>query len=264
MIPKKIHYCWFGGNPLPDFAKKCIDSWKKFLPDYEIIEWNESNYDVNKLPYIAQAYSKKKYAFVSDYARFDILYKHGGLYFDTDVEVIKDLTPICEKGNWLGIENPGLINAGLGIGCEANNTLVKEILLSYKNSDFVKQDGSLNLTTVVDRVSEIFKNYGFVYENKSQNVGDFIIYPAEYFCPKDAVTGIMNLTDNTYTIHHYDASWLEDWEKKVKLWKADYFSKKGDSFVTRKYALIYHSFAAIKNLGLVKGMKYIYRKIKKD
>lgn len=263
MIPKKIHYCWFGGNPLPDFAKKCIDSWKKFFPDYEIMEWNESNYDVNKLPYIAQAYSKKKYAFVSDYARFDILYEHGGLYFDTDVEVIKDLTPICEKGNWFGLENPGLINAGLGIGCEANNTLVKEILLSYENSDFVKADGSLNLATVVDRVSEIFKKYGFIYENTLQIIGGFYIYPTEYFCPKDVITGIMNITDNTYTIHHYDASWLEDWEKKVKNYKNYFFKKYGDNFYTRKYTLIYHAIVSIKHLGFSKGIIYILNKIKR-
>ena len=118
MIPKKIHYCWFGGNPLPLLAQKCIESWKKYLPDYEIIEWNEANYDVHKIPYISQAYKAKKYAFVSDYARVDILNEHGGVYFDTDVEVLKDLSPILAKGPFLGIEAAGAIANGLGMAAE--------------------------------------------------------------------------------------------------------------------------------------------------
>lgn len=107
MIPKKIHYCWFGRKPLPESAKKCIASWKKFFHDYEIIEWNEDNYDVNKIPYIQQAYEAKKYAFVSDYARFDVLYQYGGVYFDTDVEVIRPFEDILEKGAFMGCETDG-------------------------------------------------------------------------------------------------------------------------------------------------------------
>ncbi|MCI6808711.1 MAG: glycosyl transferase [Spirochaetia bacterium] len=262
MIPKKIHYCWFGNNPLPEYSKKCIDSWKKNLPDYEIIEWNETNYDVHKIPYIAQAYDKKKYAFVSDYVRFDVLYENGGLYFDTDVEVIKNLDEICSKGNWLGIEDPGLINTGLGVGAEAGNLKIKEVLDSYASSSFINEDGSLNLKTVVDRVSEIFVADGFVCEDRTQKVSDFMIYSTEFFCPKHPITGILNITPNTCTIHHYDASWLDVWEKQVKLWKNDFFNKKGDSFINRKIALIYHAFAAIKNLGFYKGLIYILNKIK--
>ena len=207
MIPKIIHYCWFGGNPLPELAQKCIASWKKFLPDYEIKEWNESNYDVRKIPYIAQAYDAKKYAFVSDYARFDILYQYGGVYFDTDVEVIKDLRPIIEKGAFIGIEKGTrpLLAAGLGIASPAASDIYREILDSYKSEQFLKEDGSLNLKTVVERVSEIFAKYGFVEEDCFQNIADTTIYPSDFFCPKDFISGELKITENTHMIqqnHH--------------------------------------------------------------
>ena len=207
MIPKIIHYCWFGRNPLPELALKCIESWKKFLPEYEIKEWNEDNYDVHKIPYISQAYDAKKYAFVSDYARFDILYQYGEIYFDTDVEVIKDLSPIIEAGAFMGIEKDGSINAGLGVSSSAATEIFKEILDSYTEENFINKDGSLNLKTVVTRVSDIFKKYGFTDEEKIQEVKGYKIYPTEYFCPKNYFTGEINITENSYTIHLYDGSW---------------------------------------------------------
>lgn len=216
MISKIIHYCWFGGNPLPELAQKCIASWKKFLPDYEIKEWNESNYDVRKIPYIAQAYDAKKYAFVSDYARFDILYQYGGVYFDTDVEVIKDLRVIIEKGAFIGIEKGTrpLLNAGLGIASPALSEIYKEILDSYLLEQFIKENGSLNLKTVCERVSEIFAKYGFVEKDILQSVANTTIYPSEYFCPKDNRTCELIITTNSYTIHHYDGSWTIPLRKK--------------------------------------------------
>lgn len=213
-IPKIIHYCWFGGNPLPELAKKCIDSWKKFLPDYEIKEWNESNYDVRKIPYIDQAYEAKKYAFVSDYARFDILHQFGGVYFDTDVEVIKSLDKLLKQGAFAGVESAGALNAGLGIASPADTTIYKEILESYEKSEFLYKNGNMNLTTVVDRVSNIFKLHGFTDENKIQIIEGVAVYPVDYFCPIDPNTGIMTITDNTYTIHHYAASWTIPLRKK--------------------------------------------------
>lgn len=216
MIPKIIHYCWFGGNPLPELAIKCIESWKKFLPDYEIKEWNESNYDVRKIPYIAQAYDAKKYAFVSDYVRFDILYQYGGVYFDTDVEVIKDFRPIIEKGAFIGVEKGArpLLNTGLGIASPAASAVYHEILESYKSENFLKKDGSLNLKTVVERVSEIFANHGFFESDTMQYIADTFVYPSEYFCPKDVRNGELTITQNTYSIHHYDGSWTIPLRKK--------------------------------------------------
>lgn len=216
-IPKIIHYCWFGGNPLPELAKKCIASWRKFLPDYEIKEWNEQNYDVRKISYTAQAYDAKKYAFVSDFARFDILYEYGGVYFDTDVEVIKPLDDILERGAFAGVERAGdadSLAAGLGIASPAASPVYKEILDSYKESSFVKPDGSLDLTTVVTRVSNIFKKHGLKDVDEIQNVAGVTVYPAEYFCPKSLETGIINITKNTRTIHHYDGSWTSPAQQK--------------------------------------------------
>ncbi len=207
MIPKIIHYCWFGGNPLPELAQKCIASWKKFLPNYEIKEWNESNYDVRKIPYTAQAYDAKKYAFVSDYARFDILYQYGGVYFDTDVEVIKPMDDILANGAFMGLESAGNIASGLGIAAGSEETIFKEILKSYEGEKFVNKDGTLNLKTVVVRVSDIFRKHGFTNEVTIQRCAGITIYPMEYFCPKSIKTGLIKLTDNSYTIHHYDGSW---------------------------------------------------------
>jgi len=212
MIPKIIHYCWFGKNPLPNYAVKYIESWKKYFPGYEIKEWNESNYDVHKIPYISEAYNAKKYAFVSDYARFDILYEYGGIYFDVDVEVIKPFGKILDDTGFMGVERMGAIAAGLGVGCNAGLGVVKEILEHYKGERFLCSDGinEYNLKTVVSRVTEIFAKNGFdVKSNKIQKVADFTIYPSEYFAPKSFRTGITKITQNTYSIHHYDASWMD-------------------------------------------------------
>ena len=190
MIPKVIHYCWFGGNPLPKSAQKCIASWRKYLPDYEIKEWNESNFDVNIIPYTAEAYKAKKYAFVSDYARFWILYKYGGLYFDTDVEVIKNMDDIIAKGPFMGCENEAKagatpaqlgVNPGLGLGVNPGLGLYEEILEDYKTSHFITANGELDLKTIVDRTTEVLCKYGLQNTSKIQEVAGVLIYPKEYF-----------------------------------------------------------------------------------
>lgn len=224
MIPKKIHYCWFGHSPLPKSAEKCIASWRKFFPDYEIIEWNEDNYDVRKIPYIAQAYDAKKYAFVSDYARFDILYQHGGVYFDTDVEVIRSFDDVLERGAFMGCEIDGLRSAqteqgvvkksviavapGLGLGATQGLQLYKDILGFYAGQQFFNPDGSLNTKTVVKYTTEVLMTSGLLDTEGIQKVGDITVYPAEYFNPLDSVTGQLNKTENTHSIHWYTASWM--------------------------------------------------------
>ncbi|MGI5084574.1 glycosyltransferase family 32 protein [Treponema putidum] len=214
MIPKVIHYCWFGENPLPETALRCIESWKKYCPDYEIKEWNEKNYDVNKITYTAQAYQAKKYAFVSDYARFDILYQYGGVYFDTDVEVIKPIDKIIERGAFFGMETSGTVNPGLGIAASEKDLLYAEILESYEKSSFFKSNGKPDLTTIVERVTGILYKHGFLKENKIQLLKNINLYPVDYFNPKDPRTGIISITPNTYTIHHFDASWTIPLRKK--------------------------------------------------
>lgn len=219
MIPKKIHYCWFGRNPLPESALKCIASWRKFFPDYEIIEWNEDNFDVNSIPYTAQAYEAKKYAFVSDYARFKILYDHGGIYFDTDVEVIKSFDDIVAKGAFMGVEtgpcnskkyrNRGKtwIAPGLGMGAIGNMDFYRQILRYYERLSF---DGDKRQMTVGEHTTYLFINMGFdIDSSEVQMVDNIYIYPPDYFNPLDAPTGKLRITKNTVTIHWYTKSWLE-------------------------------------------------------
>lgn len=207
-ISKIIHYCWFGGKPLPKSARRCIESWRKYLPDYEIQEWNETNFHVNAVPYTAQAYKAKKYAFVSDYARFKILYEHGGLYFDTDVEVIRPLDDIVATGAFMGCENASSVNPGLGIGAPPGLDIYKEILDFYDTLRFENPDGSLNLTTVVDHTTGILRRHGLRDTDTLQQIAGCHIYPKEYFCPKDYYSGKCHITPHTRTIHHYAASWV--------------------------------------------------------
>ena len=180
MIPKVIHYCWFGGNPLPELALKCIESWKKFCPDYEIKEWNETNYDVRSCRYISEAYDAGKWAFVSDYARFDILYKYGGIYFDTDVELVSSIDDILQRGPFMGTQkgNPIIVAPGLGIAAAEGMPIYKSILDFYKNKSFYYPDGSPNTTTVVTYTTKILKEFGLKNESEEiQCVGGIYIYP---------------------------------------------------------------------------------------
>ena len=217
MIPKVIHYCWFGRGEKPELAKKCIASWKMFLPDYEIKEWNEDNFDVNIIPYTAEAYSVKKYAFVSDYARFLILYKYGGLYFDTDVEVIKPLTDIINRGPFMGIETVSstkkkhaYVAPGLGMGALPKMEFYKEILAYYNDMHFALEGGRFNQMTVGEHTTQSLILNGFSPENNLQRVAGIWIYPIDYFNPLDDATGKLRISDNTRSIHWYTKSWISN------------------------------------------------------
>ena len=223
-IPKIIHYCWFGGNPLPELAQKCIASWKKFLPDYEIKEWNESNFDVYGTVYSAEAYRLKKYAHVSDYARFWILYHYGGIYFDTDVEVIRPLDDILARGSFMGFEcqegtsedNPnGNIAAGLGIGVPPGHPLFRQMVDYYEHIHYVRWDGKNTGNVVMHLTNLLDFEHKQVFDDHVVSVNDIFVYPIEYFCPLNYYTGEMNITENTRAIHHYMASWV----KKSSRWK---------------------------------------------
>lgn len=214
MIPKIIHYCWFGRNPLPEFAIKCIDSWKKYFPDYEIKEWNEDNFNVNVIPYTAEAYRAKKYAFVSDYARFWILYHYGGLYFDTDVEVIKSFDEIIDRGGFMGIEVNGKngnypqVAPGLGLGIEPKHPIYKAIIDYYQDLHYFDENGSPNNITVVKHNTRVLKERGLQPTNEMQRVGGIWIYPKDYLNPLNDNTGKLTITDNTRSIHWYTKTWL--------------------------------------------------------
>lgn len=170
MIPKIIHYCWFGGKELPKEVQKCINSWKKFCPDYKIIRWDESNYDVYKNPYTRYCFENKKWAFLSDYARLDIVYSHGGIYLDTDVEIIKSWDPLLKNECFLGMEQPGCINTGLGFGAKKGNNYIKENKEYYEITPFLKKNNKWIKTTCVKITSKLLANEGLTAENKTQTI----------------------------------------------------------------------------------------------
>lgn len=239
MIPKIIHYCWFGQNLLPQSAIKCIESWKKFLPDYEIWQWSEGPlddnhnanvnkiadkvlcFDVNSIRYTKEAYEAKKYAFVSDYTRFWILYKYGGLYFDTDVEVIKPMDDIIAKGPFMGIEVAAKegefpkVAPGLGMGAMPQMNLYKVLLEKYETLRFINEDGTQNQKTIVIYNSEVLQEQGMLPSSELQQVTGVWIYPADFFNPMDSLTGKLKLTDNTRSIHWY----MNSWSDKGKLYQ---------------------------------------------
>ncbi len=214
MIPKTIHYCWFGGSKLPQSARKNIASWKKYFPEYEIKVWNEKNFDVHSIPYTHEAYERKKYAFVSDYARFYVLYHYGGLYFDTDVEIIHSMEDIIEKGAFMGVEKDREqigINAGLGMGCAAGNDLFKEIISHYETIHYTDEKGVPYPGTVVAHTTWQLLQNGWLPKDELQQVSGIWIYPNEYFNPLDDATGCLCITENTRSIHWYAKTWVSNY-----------------------------------------------------
>ncbi len=217
MLPKKIHYCWFGKNPLPKSAKKCINSWRKFCPNYEIIEWNEDNFDLSNAPlYVKQAYDAKKWAFVSDYVRLYALTKYGGIYMDTDVELIKPFVRLMEDKAFVGFERDTYIGTAV-MACEKDFPLFVEFFNYYNNATFLNGDGTYNTKTNVTILTDICSKHGMFPENINQVVEGLKIYKSEYFSPKSFIDGIIRKTENTIAIHHFDASWYTKEEKNNQL-----------------------------------------------
>lgn len=217
MIPKVIHYCWFGGKPIDKLGEKCIASWKKYCPDYEIKRWDESNYNLEACDYVKEAYQAGKWAFVSDYARFDILYHYGGLYFDTDVELIKPIDDIVLMGPFMGCEphqKKTNVAPGLGLAANPGLGLYKDILDYYNRQHFINSNGTYNFETVVKKVTNILINKGFQGSGNIELIDDVLIYPSEYFCPIDPFTKQKHITSNTRSVHHYSASWCDNGSKR--------------------------------------------------
>lgn len=254
MIPKIIHYCWFGGNPLPSLALECIASWRKYLPDYEIWAWVEEDYvsqilssndkelivadkvmsfDVAIVPYTAEAYKQKKFAFVSDYARFWIMYKYGGIYFDTDVEVIRSMDDIIARGNFMGFEmdpdgdnTPGKyaprycfdVNLGLGFGIEPKHHFIDRMLKLYNELDFeFRKNNKVGwYKTIVAYTTEELISLGLTSKKGIQIVGDITVYPSDYFAPINIITSRLHITENTRTVHRYMGSWDKSKNMSIK------------------------------------------------
>lgn len=214
-IPKVIHYCWFGKGKMPPIAEKCIKSWKKYCPDYEIICWNEDNFDISRNKYAKEAYDAKKWAFVSDYVRLKVLYDEGGIYMDTDVELIKPLDDLIEKGGYMGFDDNGVISTGLGFACEKGNELVGILLADYDDISFVRPDGSYDITPCPDRNTKTMVKLGFDVNVKDQTFMGIHMLPEDYLCPMKYYTGKKVITENTYSIHHFCASWTSKTAKRT-------------------------------------------------
>mgnify|MGYP002515726071 CR=1 FL=1 len=217
MIPKKIHYCWFGRGKMPELAMKCIASWKKYLPEYEIKEWNEDNFDLDLYPYVREAYDNRKFAFVTDVVRLYALYHEGGIYMDTDVEVLKPLDSLLVYDAVSGFESPTQIPTGL-MACREGHPFFKELLDEYDGLHFKREDGSLDMTTNVTRITNACLKYGFIPNNKLQIVNGFVFLPKDYLCPINHDGHTLCLTENTLCIHHFAGSWVTGWPRiKMKI-----------------------------------------------
>ena len=217
-MEKIIHYCWFGPKPLGKLEKKCIASWKKYLPDYKIIKWSEDNVDLDECAFIREAYDQKKWAYVADYARSKALYECGGIYFDTDMEVIKDMSEFMDKEFVVGMEDSGLANAAIVICKKKHNKYMKKLIDTYKKSKF-NETGDLFDICIPKQLEKIFSKYGFVKHSKEIQVlnKDITIYPREYFYPLSYDMQDNIFTDNTATIHHFSASWT-DLGERTSVW----------------------------------------------
>lgn len=220
MIPKVIHYCWFGRNPKPLIIKKCIKSWEKFCPDYKIIEWNEDNFDIHQNRFCSEAYEMKKWAFVSDYARLKILYDFGGIYMDTDVELIRPIDDFLANTNFIGFQHEHYVNSGLIFGSEREGKFVKEQLEIYENMSFIQDGGKLNMTVCQEYTTGILRKSDVIVPDTGKiqysTQYQLTVYPSEYFCPIDIRTGSKRITENTYAIHHFTSSWWDAERLKAK------------------------------------------------
>ncbi len=209
LIPPTIHYCWFGGKEMPDLYKRCIGSWKQYCPDYEIKEWNESNCDISETAYTKQAYEAGKYGFVPDYFRLKIIYENGGIYLDTDVEVLRSLDDLRYNQAFCGLEVPGEAALGLGFGAVKGNPVIQQFMLRYKNMNFINKDGTYNETISPIYQTEDLMKMGMRYGTKLQVIHGMTIYPVDVLSPKNVNTGEKYITPNSYAIHYYDGSWVD-------------------------------------------------------
>ncbi len=216
MIPKIIHYCWFGKRDFPKLVKKCMRSWDKFCPDYEIVRWDETNFSIDLFSYTREAYDVEKFAFVADVARLYALYHHGGIYLDTDMELIKPIDNLLTNHGFSGFESNDFISAGI-IGAEKGIFWIEDLLMSYEDDHFKKDVNTLDLTTIVHRITEISKNkYGALLNGAKQKIKyDVELFPVDFFYPKNFRTKKTHITENTYAIHHFSMSWKTS-QQKIK------------------------------------------------
>ncbi len=264
-IPRIIHYCWFGGNPLPDLALRCIESWKKYCPGFQIVEWNEKNFDLDYNIYVREAYDNKKWAFITDVVRLYVLTNYGGIYMDTDVEVIKPLDSLLKYQAVSGFESDTMVPTGL-MACEKGNLFFSELLSEYDNLHFILEDGSMDTTTNVIRITNACLKYGLDIKKSHtiQTVRGFTLLPKEYLCPRSGETGDIEITENTLTIHWFAGSWLSERDRKILRNKRQIQYKIPGDFgaaIATIYEYTYVTFDAFRKEGLKGVYKGVNREI---
>lgn len=213
-IPKIIHYCWFGKKEIPDHLKRYMESWNRICDDYEIKRWDESNYDISKNEYMRQAYISKKWGFVPDYARLDIIYQNGGIYLDTDVEVTKKFDDLLKDESFMGFNDNSDVALGLGFGAVKGNKIIKYMMEEYDNVKFINEDGSFNLKICSEYQMPVLKRMGFEDNGLFQKIDGNVLYPMEVFNPCGKIGIYNHFTDNTHSIHRNELSYETDVNKK--------------------------------------------------
>ncbi|MBL0530226.1 glycosyl transferase [Aeromonas caviae] len=263
-IPKKIHYCWFGGAELPELALRCMASWVKHCPDYEIIRWDESNSDLESCQFVREAYAAKKWAFVSDYMRLKVVEEHGGIYLDIDVELLKPLDPFLECQGFMGFEQakPYCVNTGLGFGAVAHHSVIRKLMENYENTPFIKADGSFDMIACPKRDTVILVSLGLKKTNQRQAVDGVDIFPYEYFSPV-SLLGEKCFTNHTVSIHHFNASWATDLSFKLIHDKRNAYLKYG-KVIGGYLGLIYTLQYTMETAGLNGALKKIYGRLLKS
>ncbi len=216
-IPKVIHYCWFGRKEMPEKNRRYIESWKVRCPDYEIVRWDEDSYDIGKNLYMQQAYEAGKYGYVPDYARIDILYHHGGIYLDTDVELLRSLDELLYLDGFTSFEEYPTVNFGGGSGCRKGLPIMKSVLEFRENISFRMPDGSMNRDTCGYFESLPLVGAGLRLDGTLQNIQGLTVFPSEYFHPRSSVTGLTQITDKTFGVHRFDWSWVGGGQREEKL-----------------------------------------------
>ncbi len=232
-IPKVIHYCWFGKGRIPEQNRRWMESWKRYCPDYQIIEWNESNYDILRNLYMKQAYEKEKWAFVSDYARVDIIAQYGGVYLDTDVELTRNIDVLLKNEAFCGFQNKSEVNFGLGFGAVKNHAAMKKLLDVYENLRFLLDHGRLNLTPCPVYQTDLLVQYGLVQNGEFQKLKGITVYPERVLNGMSAYSRkITEKTGDMYAVHHYSASWTDKSKQEIKQKTAEWGRKHGYNIYT--------------------------------
>lgn len=261
MIPRVIHYCWFGDGELSEMAIRCINSWKEKCPDYTIKKWTEKDFDMKQYPYMREAYEEKAWGFVPDIARLIIILNEGGVYFDTDVELLKPIDELLDNKAFFGFENITKVNLGQGFGAEPHNKVIYEMLNAYKDRHFRHANGEIDKTPSPYIQTETLKKLGMKLNGGMQKVEGAMIYPSDFFCPLDFDTGECVISSNTVSIHHFDGSWLDDYQRTmIELKRQTLIANRGiKGKLVWQYIRIKER---IKKDGLIGSLRLLLRKIK--